>query len=1126
MDISSRRAGLTDEKRALLQKRLRGDSGAFRQRETITRSAGEGPDYPASFAQERMWFLTQFTPDSPMYNVPVAVLVPADVDVPTLERALSEIVRRHEGLRTSFHMVEGELRQRVEEPFPVKVEVLDYRHRVGEDFGHDVDRLVAEVGSRTFDLSRLPLFRVSLIRVSDDEYAMLISMQHIVIDGWAYPLVLREMWEFYGDYLAGREPSLPEPTLRYVDFAAWQRKFLTGETLDAQVGYWRETLKGAPTLELATDHPRPPVFSYRGRFHRYRVGAKTLDRLRALCREESVTLNMVLLAGFWVLLQKYSGQDDLVVGSLLGNRSRAELEQIVGVFVNTAALRADLSGDPTFRELVRTAKRVVLEADKHQDLPFEKLVDMLGVERDLSRHPVFQALFFHHVYVPGHRAVTAPGAAPVLVSRPITDQHDASLIDTGVAKFDLMMASMERLDELAVVIEYSTDLFERETIVRMGGHFAVLLDSAGRAPDQPVSRISLLGDEERRTVLEKWGIGPALEADATPLPRRFEAQARRTPDAVAVVAGGDRLTYAQADAWANAIAADLRGRGAVPGTIVGLHLERGVALVPALLGILKSGAAYLPLDPAYPPERLAYMLEDSGAAIVLSEPALRAALPASSAEVIPVADRPSGAVEPVTIDVSPSDRAYLLYTSGSTGKPKAVEVEHGNVAAFLAAMAREPGIRADDVLLAVTTVSFDISVLEIFLPLVTGARVVLATREEAVDAAALSGRMEAEGVTVMQATPATWRLLLGGGWAGRASLRVLTGGEALTADLAGDLLARVGEVWNVYGPTETTVWSTVQRVTEPGEGVLPIGRPIAGTRVYVLDRRGEPVPPGVPGALWIGGAGVARGYLGRPELTAERFVDDPFAGAGARMYRTGDRARWLADGTLAFLGRLDDQVKLRGHRIELGEVESALASHPEVRQAAVALREDVPGQRRLVGYVVTALEEDAAAEALRGWARGRLPEIMIPTAFVKVDAIPFSPAGKTDRRALPAPPRETARAAAGYEAPRNEAEETLARIWAEVLRRERVGIHDNFFELGGDSILSIQVVSRAAAEAGLRLHPWQMFQHQTVAEQVAAAEPIAAGGASADEDAAAGDDFPGLDADSMDAVLAQLGFDD
>jgi len=1122
MDITSRRAGLTDEKRALLQKRLRGESGAFRQRETVTRCAGEGPEYPASFAQERMWFLTQFTPDSPMYNVPVAVLVDADVDIPTLERTLTEIVRRHEGLRTTFHMVDGELRQRVHEPFPVEVEVTDMRHRVGPDFAHDVDRLVAELGARVFDLAQLPLFRVTLIRVSDDDYALLISMQHIVIDGWAYPLVLRELWEFYGAYLHGKEPALPEPTLRYADFSAWQRKFLTGDTLRAQVDYWREKLADAPTLDLPTDFPRPPVFTHRGHFHRYRVRGETVERLRAICRQESVTLNMVLAAGFNALLNKYSGQDDLVVGTLMGNRSRAELEQIVGVFVNTAAIRADLSGDPSFREMVRASKRGVLEADTYQDLPFEKLVDMLGVQRDLSRHPVFQALFFHHVYVPGHRTSVPLGQAPVLLTRPIAPDHDASLIDTGVAKFDLMMATMERGDELAVVIEYCTDLFRPETIRRMGDHFARLLDRAGRDPDVRLSALSLLGEEERRQVVEEWNARSRRGFPFVSLPGRFERAAAAAPSSPAIRHRGRTVTYAELNALANRVARRLRAMGAGPESRVAVCLERTPEAAAAFLGVMKAGAAYVPLDPSYPPARLAAVLSDAAPAAVVTAADLSDRLPAGLPRLLVDAQAAEIGAEPpedLGMEIDPSGLAYVLYTSGSTGTPKGVMVEHRGVSTLLAWLEELVPAAEREAVLGSTSFSFDVSVAELFGTLCAGGTLVLV--ENALEMLSLPSE---ERVTLGVMAPTAAAELLRQVALPPSLAALNLGGEALPGALADQLReAGVATVRNLYGPTEATVYATW---SEPAEGDPrpPIGRPVADARSYVLDPALRPVPPGVPGELFLAGPGVARGYAGRPGMTAERFVPDPFAPEpGGRMYRTGDRARWRAEGELEFLGRLDGQIKLRGFRIELGDVESALAAHPGVAQAVAALREDVPGQERLVGYVVPAPGAEPAAAELRAWVRERLPEYMVPAAFVTLDAVPVGTTGKADRRALPAPDPE-APASVEYVAPRDEAEEALARIWAEVLRRERVGVHDNFFELGGDSIHSIQVVSRAASEAGLRLHPWQMFQHQTVAEQAAAAERITAGSVTAEE--AAGDDFLGLDSDAMDSVLAQLGFDD
>ncbi|HEX8695785.1 MAG TPA: amino acid adenylation domain-containing protein [Longimicrobium sp.] len=1118
MDPSPRRAGLSDARRALLEKRLRGEASSLRPREVVGRVAGPGPEHPASFAQERMWFLSRFMPGSPIYNIPVAVLVPVGIDVRALERALTVVVRRHEALRTTFRMDAGELKQVVHPPFPVQVEVLDVRHRVGPDFARDVEALVAEEGSRPFDLARLPLSRVTLLRVSDEHCALVTTVHHIVADGWGCALVNREVFDLYEGYVTGSVPELPEPTLRYADYAVWQRRHLTGETLEKQVSFWREHLRGAPPLELPGDRPRPPALTYRGRFHRFRVPPDVTRRLREVCRQEAATLNMVVMAAFYVLLRKYSGQDDLVVGTLLGSRGRAELERVVGMFVNTAALRIDLSGDPVFRDVVRRTKRLVLEADLHQDLPFEKLVDLLGVERDLSRHPVFQALYFHQTFVRSHFAEGGGDEPDVLPTRPISPAHDLNMMDTGVAKFDLQLTTLELGEGLSAFAEYSTDLFDPATMARMCRHFVTLLDRAGRAPDSRLSELSLLGGDERRTLLEEWGAGPALDVPSAPLHRRFEAQAARTPDALAVVAGSGRLTYREMDAWANRIAAELRSRGAAPGAIVGVALERSAAMVAALLGILKSGAAYLPLDPSYPAERVAFMLEDSGAALVLAD-APAAPLPVSGARVIPVPapPAPGEAVAPVSAGAAPGDRAYLVYTSGSTGRPKAVEVEHRNLSHLLASVAHQPGMRADDVTLAVTTISFDVSVPELFLPLATGARVVVAGPDEVVDGRALARLMEAEGVTVMQATPAAWRLLVRSGWEGRPGLRAVATGEALTAELAEALLSRAGEVWNLYGPTEITVWATAHRVTGPGDGIVPIGRPMANVSARVLDRAGEPSPVGVPGELYVGGGGVARGYLGRPGLTADRFVPDPFSPApGARMYRTGDRVRWRADGTLEYLGRTDFQVKLRGHRVELGEIESVLLRHPAVAAAAALVREDVPGDQRLVAYFVPAAGSEApSADGLRAWLRKRLPEYMVPGAFVALESLPTTTSGKVDRRALPVPEAPEA-AEGGYVAPRNLVEEMLAGIWAEVLRREPIGVTDNFFQLGGHSLLATQVISRVAQTFAVELPIRGFFAAPTIA---GLAEAIEAAGSPVLAQMVA--ELEGLSAEEVEALLAE-----
>ncbi|HEU0300076.1 MAG TPA: amino acid adenylation domain-containing protein [Longimicrobium sp.] len=1119
-DTGARRAALSDNKRALLEARLRGAPPAAAARpEGVTRCAGPGPEFPASFAQERMWFLSRFAPESPMYNVPVGLLVPADVDVPALQRALTEVVRRHETLRTAYRMgADGQLVQVVQQAAPVPVEVIDVRHRVGEPFTRSVNELVAEEGARPFDLERGPAIRITLLRVSDAEHAMVLTTHHIATDGWSMPRLYGDLLAYYEAFHEGRTLELPEPPLRYADYAAWQRERLRGEALEQQVRYWRELLDGAPALELPADRPRPATASNRGRVHHFHLDEGLAARVREVGRGEAATVNMVLLAAFAELLRRWSGQDDLVVGTLLGSRARPELEPIVGMFVNSAALRLRMAPDATFRDAVALTRRAVLDASRHQDLPFEKLVDELGVPRDLSRHPVFQVSYFHQPNFAAQQGAAAGGdRPPALPMRMLDPDNAAGLVDTGTAKFDLLLTTFETGEEIGGMMEYAVDLFDAATIAEVERTFRAVLDAAVRDPGAPLAALDVVGADERRVLLEEWGRGPSVVVPAEALHRRVEARADADPDAAAVEAGAERLTYAELDAWASRVAGELRARGAGRGAIVGVYVDRGLPLVPALLGILKAGAAYLPLDPVHPPERLAFMLRDAGAALLLADPALPE-IPSTGAAVLPVPPRPAAgeSIARVSAEVAPRDRAYLIYTSGSTGRPKAVEVEHGTLSSLLAGMELAPGMRPDDVTLAVTTISFDVSVPELFLPLVTGARVVVAGRGEVADGPALARLIDASGATVMAATPATWQMLVQSGWRGSPRLRAMPGGEALSADLAEQLLARTGAVWNMYGPTETTVYATQHPVTGPCPGGAPIGGPVPGARLYVLDARGRPVPAGIPGELWIGGGGVARGYLGRPALTAERFVPDPFAGLpGARMYRSGDRVRWRPDGALAFMGRLDGQVKLRGYRIELGEIESELLRHPGVRAAAAVLREDVAGDPRLVGYVVPG-EGPPPAAALRAHLRERLPEYMVPSAFVELPALPLTGTGKVDRRALPAP--EAHETGEEEVAPRNGVEDMVAEIWTEVLRRDRVGVTQNFFELGGHSLLATQVIVRLADAFDVQVPILTFFQDPTVAGLAQAIQEI---GSPVLE--AMVDELAGLSDEEIAALLAEEG---
>ncbi|HEX8433157.1 MAG TPA: amino acid adenylation domain-containing protein, partial [Longimicrobium sp.] len=1091
-DLHSRRDDLSSAKRALLEQRLRGRGGA-RPQETIGRCAGDGPDFPMSFAQERMWFLAQFEPGNPMYNVPVALLVRTDIDVPRLERALREVVTRHESLRTVYRMVDGELRQVVEDPYDVTVEVLDVRDRVRTaDPMEDIRRLISEEGARVFDVSRLPLFRVTLLRVSDERFAMVITTHHIATDGWSMPIIIRDMDEIYTAYTVGRPVALREPAIRYADYSVWQRQYLTGATLEKQVGYWRGLLAGAPTLELPTDRPRPAQQSFRGAFYRFNIAAETSQRLRDVCRQEGVTVNMVVLAAFNVLLHRWSEQDDLVVGTLLGNRTRAELEEVLGYFVNTAALRIDVSGDPPFSEVVRRARNSVLDADAHQELPFERLIDVLGLERDLSRHPIFQVMYFHHVFVGSHNSPT-DGMVSSLDPRPIYEENTISLVDTGVAKFDLMLATMESPVGLMAVFEYATDLFDVATVQRMAEHLELVLEQATAAPDQPISRISLVDDAELRRLTE-WNEASRRDHPFAAIPELFERQVAANPNAPAIWFRGETVSYGELNSRANRIARRLRAAGVGMESIVGVCLERTPDLIATLLAVHKAGGAYTPLQPSYPAARIAAIVADAEPLVVVATSESAEVLPANQRVLLLDRDAAEIAAEDdgdLRVPTDPRQLAYVIYTSGSTGTPKGVQVEHFGVSALLHWLREAVPDEERASTLASTPVVFDVSVGELFGTICWGGRLVLV--DNAIDLAALP---ESVGVKLALVVPTAAGELARMGTVPASVTAFNLCGEAVSATLAADLhaLPGVSTVRNIYGPTEATVYATAAPVL-PGDPSPSIGRPVHDTRAYVLDRRFHLLAPGLPGELFLGGAGVARGYANRAALTAERFVPDPLGAPGSRMYRTGDRARFRPDGDLAYLGRMDTQVKVRGHRVELGEIEVVLLRHPAVHDAVVAARNDVgAGHTRLVAYIVPALGVAAPPAAeLRAHLRERLPDYMVPSAFVVLDALPAGPSGKVDRAALPVPDAGSmpAAAATAWVDPAGGVESTLASVWAAVLRRERVGARDNFFELGGDSILAIQVVTRAA-EHGIRLSPRQMFQHQTVAEQAAVAGAAAA----------------------------------
>jgi amino acid adenylation domain-containing protein len=907
---------------------------------------------PLSFAQERLWFLDQLGLVGPAYNMSMALKLEGALDRSALERSFAELIRRHESLRTRFEASAGGPIQLIDPPGAFAMEVRDLSRLQEADQALGVQRQSSEALQRPFDLTRAPLLRVMLLKLAPLEHVLLLTIHHIVSDGWSMGVLSRELGSLYNAFAHGQPSPLPELPIQYADYALWQRQWLQGDVLQHHLQYWRERLDGAsPQLELPTDRPRPAVASFKGALHSFKLPGALRNALNPIARGEGATLFMVLLAAFNMLLSRYSGQQDVIVGSGVAGRTRAQTEGLIGFFVNMLALRADLSGNPPFRELLRQVKDMTLGAYAHQDLPFEKVVKELRPERNLTRQPVFQvALAYQNV----------PDAPLELTGLRWTHVD----VEHGSAQFDLTLFVYEMPEGWRCLLEYSSDLFDRETIERMAGHFRVLLEAIAADPDCPIEQLAWFDESERTRVLREFNDTATAQSHNRLVHELFEAQAKRAPEAVAVVCADRTLTYGELDRRANQLAHALRAAGVRPDERVALYLERGIDLIVALLGTLKAGGAYVPLDTSYPAERLAYMLRDSAPVVVLTQARLRGAFPASAARVIAldtdaaeIAREPETAPSATQLGLAPQHLAYVIYTSGSTGQPKGVMVEHRNLVNLINWHCAAFDLKAGCCSSSVAAIGFDAATWEIWPPLSIGATLVLAPPEVVGDAQAFLDWWERQTLDVSFLPTPMAELAFSRNTQPSGLRTLLVGGDRLRHRPA----SAAFELINNYGPTENTVVATSGRIGSE-DAVLHIGRPIGNAQIYILDAHREPVPIGVPGELYIGGAGVARGYLNRPELTAERFIANPFGPLGTRMYRTGDLVRWRRDGNLEFLGRIDSQVKVRGYRIELGEIESQLLQHPQVREAVVLAREDgEAGEKRLVGYVVA---ERSRAKAL------------------------------------------------------------------------------------------------------------------------------------------------------------------
>lgn len=1071
----------TTAQRAALEERLRrarASGGKGGEPKPVIPRRPEGlAELPLSFAQERLWFLDQLEPGTPVYNLCQAMRLRGALDVVALEAALNAVVQRHEILRTNFVAVDGQPVQVIVPARTLGVVRADISSVAPGEREGELARLLRDEARHPFDLGQGTLLRALIVRIAGEEHVLLLTMHHIISDGWSLGVLFRELGALYLERTTGAAAALPELPVQFADVALWEREQIKGDALHASLAFWQKQLGGAlPVLDIPTDRPRPATPSSRGGWETLSLSPALSASLRALSQKEGATLYMTLLAAFEVLLHRWSGQEDIVVGSVVAGRRRSEMEKLIGFFVNTLVLRADLRGAPTFRQFLAQVRETALAAFAHQDVPFERLVQELRPDRASNRNPLFQAMFVLQ---------NAPSAAsqwPGLSLEPMD-------LATGTTKFDLMLTMLEGPEGLRAGLEYNADLFDAATVARLLRCFETLLAGISAQPDAAISRLPLLTEAERAEVVVEFNRTTTAYPRERTIAELFAEQVALRPEAPALTLQAETLSYRELDARAELLAAELRMLGVGPDVLVGIFLERSLEQIVAIVAIIKAGGAYVSFDPAYPAERLAFMLADTHAPVLLTSRALQAKLPSTSARVLRLDEvRDTASPHPSTpaARTTADSLAYVSYTSGSTGRPKGVAVPQRGVVRLVrdTYFAR---FGADEVFLQFAPVAFDASTLEIWGALLNGGRLVIAP-PGAVSLAELGELIERAGVTTLWLTAGLFHQMVEEQIDRLKGVRqLLAGGDVLsTAHVARALekLPRTRLI-NGYGPTENTTFTCCHAITTaPAVGrSVPIGRPIANTRVYILDREQQPVPVGVPGELYAGGDGLARGYLNRPELTAEKFVPDAISGeVGARLYRTGDLARWLPDGTVEFLGRIDRQVKIRGFRVEPGEIEAALLAHPAIKDCAVVVRTDATGAKMLAAYLVAKQAPAPTSDVLRAYLAGKVPEYLVPSSFTALPALPLNANGKVDVAALPAADGARPELQGGYLAPRDELETQLAQIWSEILGVTPVGVQDRFFDLGGHSLLAVRMVAQIEKQLGRKLPVSAIFQRRTIAE--------------------------------------------
>ena len=1023
---------------------------------------------PLSFSQERLWFIDQLE-GSVQYHLPYVLRLKGNLHQDAMDYALQTFVNRHEILRTVIRSNDnGVGYQFIKDENTWQLSRVDGFKYVNKP--NELNQYIASLIREPFDLSHDHLLRATLIKLTEKESIFVATLHHIASDGWSKSIFVKELVQLYNAYRSGSIVDLPPLNLQYADYAIWQRNHYQGEWFSNKLSYWKRKLEGISTLAMPTDYLRPPVQSTKGNKIDFTIDEELLSGLQLLSQQQDVTLFMTLLSGFKVLLHRYSGQEDISVGTPMANRTLKEVEELVGFFVNTLVLRSEVNSNIKFIEFLQQVKATALEAYEQQDVPFEKVVEAVVKERDMGRNPLFQVMFILQ-NVP---ELSNAALAQVQVSR--------ELYESSTSQFDLTFNIRETANGLNGAVEYCTDLFNAQTIVRMIRHYKELLNSIVKEPNEKIGLLPMLTWEEEQQLLVEFNDTKVDYPKDKTVIELFEEQVAKTPESIAVVFEKEQLTYRELNERANQLAHYLRSRGVKEETLVPICIERSLEMIVGILGILKSGGAYVPIDPAYPEDRINFMLEDTGAVIVVSSQESRSKLQSiKGIEVIELdTDWKTISTQStynLQINVLPHNLAYVIYTSGSTGKPKGVMIEHRSLANLLISVLNDIDFRADCSILSVTTFSFDISYLEIYVPLISGGKLIVVPREVAIDGFKLVDRIAQFCPTHMQGTPATWQLLLVTGWENKEALKMLIGGESVKESLKNQLTQR-GRVYNLYGPTETTIWSTI-KVLETDVKVS-IGKPIANTSIYIVNDQLQLCPLNVTGEICIGGQGLARGYLHLPELTEEKFIQNPLSSKdGERIYKTGDLGCWLPDGNIEYLGRKDDQVKIRGYRIELDEIVSVLQQSGLMRQAVVLARENKDGGKQLVGYGVPDGAFDR--EALIIYLKSKLPEYMVPTLWVELQSLPLTPNGKIDKKALPDfDPGEVLNE--NYVVPRNETERIMAEIWEEVLEVEKVGMNNNFFELGGHSLMILKLASRVR-KLGLQIEVKDFFKYQTIEEQ-------------------------------------------